>query len=384
MVAVGSHGAGSTAAEGALGLGYDGARGAVPSIAPRGVDTRPHGHGTRAAHATSGRSSDVAPAPGGDALGPSALGGGGFGSHGAGSTAAEGALGLEYDGARGAVPSIAPRGVDTRPHGRGTRAAHATPGSSNAASALGGVDLGQPASGVGGYGDHGAGSTAAEVALGLGYDGARGAVPSVAPRGVNTRPHGHGTRAAHATPGSSDVASALGGVALGQSALGGGGFGSHGAGSTAAEVALGLGYDGARGAVPSVAPRGVDTRPHGHGTRAAHATSGRSSDVAPALGGVDLGPSALGGGGFGSHGAGSTAAEGALGLEYDGARGAVPSIAPRGVDTRPHGRGTRLAYATSGRSSDVAPAPDVAVRHIGVAAEGALGLGHDGARGAVP
>jgi hypothetical protein len=159
--------------EGALGHEYDGARGAVSSIGPRGVDKRPHGRGTRAAHATSGRSSDVAPAPGGDHLGPSALGGGGFGSHGAGSTAAEGALGLEYDGARGAVPSIAPRGVDKRPHGRGMRAVHATPGSSNAASALGGVDLGQPASGVGGYGDHGTDSTTAKVALGLGYDGAR-------------------------------------------------------------------------------------------------------------------------------------------------------------------------------------------------------------------
>ena len=166
----------------------------VPSIATRGVDTRPHGHGTRAAHATSGRSSDVAPAPGGEALGPSALGGGGFDSHGAGSTAVEGALGHEYDGARGAVSSIGPRGVDKRPHGRGTRAAHATPGSSNAALALGSVDLGQPASGVGSYGDHGAGSTTAEVAYGLGYDGARGAVPSVAPRGDDTQPHSHGTK----------------------------------------------------------------------------------------------------------------------------------------------------------------------------------------------
>ena len=260
---------------------------------------------TRAAHFTSGRSSDVAPAPGGDALGPSVLVGGGFGGHGAGSTAAEVAFGLGYDGARGAVPSVAPRGVDTRPHGHGTRAAHATSGrSSDVAPAPGGDALGPSALGGGGFGSHGAGSTAAEGALGLGYDGARGAVPSIAPRGVDTRPHGHGTRAAHATSGrSSDVAPAPGGDALGPSALGGGGFGSHGAGSTAAEGALGLGYDGARGAVPSVAPRGVDTRPHGHGTRAAHATSGRSSDVAPAPGGDALGPSALGGGGFGSHGA---------------------------------------------------------------------------------
>ena len=91
--------------------------------------------------------------------------------------------------------------------------------------------------------------------------------------------------------------------------------------------------------------------------RVAYATSERSSEVDPAFGSDALGPSALGGGGFGGHGAGSTAAEVAFGLEYDGARGAVTSIAPRGVDTRPHGSGTHVAYATSGRSSDAAPAP---------------------------
>ena len=113
----------------------------------------------------------------------------------------------------------------------------------------------------------------------------------------NTRPYGRGMRTAHTTFGSSDVASSLGGDDLGPSVLVSGVFGGHGAGSTTAEVAfglVGLEYDGAHSAVPSIAPRGVDTRPHGHGTRAAHATSGRSSDVAPAPGGDALGLSALG------------------------------------------------------------------------------------------
>ena len=108
------------------------------------------------------------------------------------------------------------------------------------------------------------------------------------------------------------------------------------------EVAFGLGYDGAHGAVSSVAPRGDDTRPHGHGTRAAHATSGPSSDVESAcvddtrrrshgvreahatLGSADLslGPSALGDGGCGDHDA----------------------VASRGVDTRHHGHGMHASW----------------------------------------
>ena len=105
--------------------------------------------------------------------------------------------------------------------------------------------------------------------------------------------------------------------------------------------------------------RAGDTRPHGNGVRAAHATLG-SSDVPPALGSDGLGLSALGGGGFGCHGAGSAAAEGSVDeLEYDGARGAVPSVAPRDGDTRPHSHGVREALATLGLADVSSPSTSI-------------------------
>ena len=168
------------------------ARGDVTSAASCG-DTRPHGHSAREAHATLG-SLDVTSSLDHGALGgAAALGVGGYGGYDEGSATAAGARMSEHDDARGVVTSAASCG-GTLPHGRSARETHATLGSLDFTSSLDYDTLGGSAAlGVGGYGDHDAGSATAAGAVVSEHDGARGDATSTASCG-DTRPHGHSAR----------------------------------------------------------------------------------------------------------------------------------------------------------------------------------------------
>ena len=157
----------------------------------------------------------------------------------------------------------------------------------------------------------------------------------------------HGVRGAHATSGSFDITSSLDDGALGSSvALSVGCYGGHDAGGSTAAGAVMCEHGDACGVATLVASSD-DIRPHDHGVRGAHATSG-SFDVTSSLDDGALGSSAaLSVGCYGGHDAGGSTAAGAVMCEHGDACGDSTPVASSG-DTRPHGHGVCGAHATSG------------------------------------